>query len=173
MTTPTIMATAPLRGPSVVRIPIKRRKGPQLYAIVDETDAPRVLAYKWHVGTDGYAERTIDTRKGTKERMARLVLGLTRGDGLETDHISRDRLDNRRSNLRVVTHAQNSQNRLRTDGVSKFRGVSKRKGKKDRPWCAYGCVAGKQTHLGFFETEQEAADAARAWRREYLPHAVD
>ena len=40
----------------------------------------------------------------------REVLGLTPGDGLETDHRNGDRLDNRRSNLRVATRAQNAQN---------------------------------------------------------------
>lgn len=164
----------PSEGPSFVRIPINKRTGQPAYAVVDAADAHLVMPFKWHLN-GGYAWRTVDGAVGRKESMARRILALRPGDGLETDHISRDKLDNRRSNLRVVTHAQNSQNRERTAktaGSVRARGVSRAKGKKARPFKAYGYVDGKNVHLGFFDTEAEAAEVARVWRAEHMPYAT-
>lgn len=162
--------TASFGESSVVRVPLRRRNGETLYALIDEADAHLVLPFRWSLN-EGYAARM--SRAGHTERMARRILGLKRGDGLESEHVSRDKLDNRRSNLRIVTHAQNSQNRLRTDGGCKARGVSRRKDKKTKPYQAYGCLDGNQFHLGFYETEDEAAKVSHAWRMENLPFAID
>lgn len=161
----------PTVGSPVVRVLLKRRNGERFYALVDKADVDLVSAFTWHLDSNGYAARL--TKDGYTERMARRILGLRPGDGLESDHISRDKLDNRRCNLRVATHAQNSQNRLRLDGNSKARGVSLRKGKKTKPYHAYGCIGGKNVHLGFYETEDEAAEVARVWRAEHMPFAID
>lgn len=163
---------APSEGPPFVRVPVNRRGLPPVYALVDAADAHLVEGLKWHQNNDGYATRTVDAKAGVKELMARRILGLRPGDGWETDHISRDKLDNRRSNLRRVTHAQNAQNRVRSDGGCKARGVSRRKAKKTKQFQAYGMVDGKQNHLGFYETEAEAAEVARAWRAEHMPFAT-
>lgn len=105
--------------------------------------------------------------------MARVILGLERGDPREADHISRDRLDNRRCNLRILTKAQQQQNR-RATGKSKHRGVSFVKARAHRkPWRAQGKVDGVQHNIGHFATEQEAADAAREWRRVHQPFSID
>lgn len=163
--------TAPAGEPFAF-VDIRRRNGEVIRVTIDAADVPLIEPYQWHIDTEGYARRTIEGGKQT-ERMARRILGLKTGEKLNPDHISRDKLDNRRCNLRVVTHAENCQNRHRTDGVSKHRGVTFAKRRKTRPWQAYGCVHGEQTHLGFYDTEQEAADAAREWRRVHLPYATD
>jgi hypothetical protein len=166
------------RPPSFVRIPLRSRAGEvRAHALVDEADAHLIDGHRWFLA-DGYAVRSAPPVPGRKFQrrvsMARTILGLEEGDPREVDHIvSEHKLDNRRSNLRVVTHAQNAQNRKRTDGVSKHRGVSYRKNRKSRPWVAYGCKEGKQVHLGFFDREEDAAAAAVAWRRENLPYAME
>lgn len=75
------------------------------------------------------------------------------------DHINTDSLDNRKANLRLATHSQNSCNsrRDKSNTYSRFRGVSfsKRKGK----WFAAIRVNGKKTWLGYFANEEDAAKA--------------
>lgn len=46
-----------------------------------------------------------------------------RADGQEIDHMNRDRSDNRRANLRLVSHSANLLNSVRTPGSSGFRGA--------------------------------------------------
>ena len=74
-------------------------------------------------------------------------------DGMEIDHINRDRTDNRIENLRQVTRSENNANRKAVH-------VNYCKGK----WKAYTSRCGnngKQIHLGSFNTKQEALQAAR------------
>jgi hypothetical protein len=164
--------------PPFVRIPLHRRNGTvRAYALVDEADLPLVQGKRWY-WADGYAVRSVPSEPGRKhqrrESMARLILGLEEGDPREVDHIvSEHKLDNRRSNLRIVTHAQNAQNRKRRGGSSKYRGVSRRATFTTKVWQAYVCYDGKQHHLGFYEDEAEAAAVAAAARREHLPYATE
>lgn len=99
-------------------------------------------------------------------------MGLTHGDGLEVDHINGVRLDNRRANLRVVSHADGHQNLpgWRT-ATSRHRNVSldRQSGK----WVAAVRLNGRQVWLGYHEDEEQAAQAARGFRQAHLPYAVD
>lgn len=72
------------------------------------------------------------------------------------DHINLNKLDNRRSNLRIATHSENSQNRNKSSGSSKYVGVSKIK--NDR-WRAYITHDKKQQNLGYYDIEEDAAKA--------------
>jgi len=79
--------------------------------------------------------------------------------GLEVDHINGDRRDNRRSNLRFVTKAQNQMNRVAVSSASGFKGVARNK----KGWAAsinkrVGGVKARY-HLGTFKTPEEAASA--------------
>ena len=80
----------------------------------------------------------------------RLIMNAPRG--MEVDHINGDTFDNRRSNLRLCTHAENARN-LRTSkqGSSRFRGVY---------WhtCRQNWMARiRNTYLGSFKSETAAA----------------
>ena len=85
------------------------------------------------------------------------------------DHRSGDTFDNRRRNLRIVTSAQNAQNRQRVCARSGFRGVSRMRGK----WQARVGVGRKIYHLGTFVTKKEAAAAAFAGRRLLMTHSQE
>jgi hypothetical protein len=77
------------------------------------------------------------------------------------DHRNRNRLDNRRGNLRVVTHAENMMNVGANKGsTSRYRGVSwnKRRSK----WIA----SFRGRHLGCFDSEGDAARCAARARNE-------
>jgi hypothetical protein len=85
--------------------------------------------------------------------------------GMVVDHANRDKLDNRRANLRVCTQSQNLYNSAKSPGgSSRYKGVSI-VGRTGR-WLAQIRIAGKQTHLGRFTNEADAAhaydDAAKA-----------
>lgn len=61
---------------------------------IDENDVSLVSKYRWYL-KDGYAVTSI---KGKRVRMHHLIFGKP-PKGKVTDHINRDRLDNRRVNL--------------------------------------------------------------------------
>jgi len=86
------------------------------FALIDDDDMALVSQYKWHVNDGGYAVwRGIREGRRVTVRMHRLIN--TTPDGFVTDHINRDRLDNRKSNLRTVTQAENMRNIERGEGV--------------------------------------------------------
>jgi hypothetical protein len=82
----------------------------------------------------------------------------------QLDHINGVRADNRWANLREATCSQNLRNRASRPGASsRYLGVSKRQG--ERKWRANIVICGRQTHLGFFVEEEEAARAYDASAR--------
>ena len=72
------------------------------------------------------------------------------------DHINHNGLDNRKENLRFVTRAQNQQNRRSTkNSSSQYKGVGWHKA--SNKWRAKIGHKGKQTYLGLFTCEHQAA----------------
>ena len=87
------------------------------------------------------------------------------------DHIDRNRLNNRWSNLREVTGAENSQNRDPVGmGVTRVIGVRFDPG-AGLPWEANISVLGRHYHLGRFETPREAVEARISAELRYFPMA--
>jgi hypothetical protein len=134
---------------------------------VSPEDYERLARYRWKLAATGYAQRNV-YRDGQwmTIHLSREIVGLDRDDSREVDHINRDRLDNRRENLRIVTHAENMQNVPSRPGTSAYRGVNRAKSGR---WCA--TIRG--TLIGTFATEQEAAAAARRAREALFPMSVD
>jgi hypothetical protein len=91
--------------------------------------------------------------------MHRQVMGLGLGDPEKVDHWNRDKLDNRKENLRLATHAQNMMNVGANRGAtSTYRGVSWN-GRLNK-WIA----SFRGRHLGCFDDELAAAARAAAER---------
>ena len=103
----------------------------------------------WYKGHYGY----LQINNNGIRRFHRTVIDCPKG--LVVDHINRDVSDNRRINLRAVTHQQNNRNRAQITG--KYKGVSWSKHAKK--WRSTITVSGKLTHLGYFKEEKEAANA--------------
>ncbi len=77
---------------------------------------------------------------------------------LVCDHINHDGLDNRKTNLRNCTLKQNNANTRPTKGASsKYKGVTF--AKREKKWVVYIKKDGRQTFLGCFDDEVEAAKA--------------
>lgn len=130
--------------------------------------------HRWYRKPDGYVVRNIPKEGGGQQTLSlhRAVMGLKPGDSQHVDHISHDLLDNCRTNLRLCSHAENHQNRRADRGASsRYRGVSWNREKQK--WHAYGALDGHLHHLGFYTDEQEAADAAAAWRELHLPFTTN
>ena len=75
---------------------------------VDPDDFEYLSQWKWHLSKQGYAVRSADG--GSRNILMHRVVADTPED-MHTDHINRDKLDNRKTNLRVCTHAENMQNK--------------------------------------------------------------
>jgi hypothetical protein len=88
------------------------------------------------------------------------------------DHMNGNSLDNRRENLRVVSHMENIRNRAgaNKNGTSGHLGVSFHKGKGR--WRAYIMLPGterkqKMLHLGYFDIVEDAVKARLEAEREH------
>lgn len=91
--------------------------------------------------------------------MHREILGLKKEDGIYSDHIDYNGLNNRRCNLRKCTNVENIRHqRCQTrNKSSKFKGVCWNK--QEEKWQAYIYYNEKLVHLGRFNNEIEAAEA--------------
>jgi hypothetical protein len=129
------------------------------FALVDDEDYERLSQYKWSFeGRGGYARRvkwTGTTR--TRYYMHREIISVS--EGFFIDHKNGNGLDNRKENLRIVTHTQNMKNARSCFGSSKYKGVSFYKDAKRKPWRARIQSNGKTKYLGYFLLEEEAARA--------------
>ena len=132
-------------------------------ALVDDGDYEKVLlAGKWCMNGP-YA---FNAKHGT---MHRFLLGLPRltGFGAQVDHINNEPLDNRRANLRVVTPAQNQQNRHKAfAGHSKFKGAHWDRSRQH--WVSRIRVDGKLKYLGVYQTDLEAANRYNEAAQKYF-----
>ncbi len=103
----------------------------------------------------GYLIIGVDHKYYRAHRLAWLyVHGEWPNDGI--DHINGDKVDNRISNLRAATQAQNLQNISKANRNSKsgLRGTSWNSG--NNKWRAEILVDGKRKHLGYFEQAEQA-----------------
>jgi hypothetical protein len=129
------------------------------FAVIDDADFELIQKRKWYFHK-GYA-LSSGKRNGAKKRdaptyMHRLINKTP--DGIETDHIDRDTLNNRRLNLRSVTTAQNQMNKKsQINSTSKYKGVFW--DKQSNKWKAQIYKDGKKYSLGFFPSEDDAAKA--------------
>jgi hypothetical protein len=129
--------------------------GHKKFTLVDEDDYQKFSRHTWRVTSEGYAARGI----------VRGILYLHREiikakKGPAVDHINRNKLDNRKINLRICSYGQNIQRRgkFKSNSTSKYKGVHWSEARKR--WIAQIHIQYKNINLGRFKTE---ADAARAY----------
>lgn len=134
--------------------------GRGFFAIVLEIDFASLSKFAWSARRDNaskayYAIRNID---GGTIMMHRQILGDSVGVGMRGDHINGVTLDNRRPNLRPVTHAQNAWNqKTRSTNTSGRKGVSWMS--HLQAWKACICVNRVEIYLGHFKYFREACTA--------------
>ena len=139
-------------------------------AIVDDEDFEWLSQWNWHAGgrpRNEYASRSEPrlppiASKGPQRtiKMHRLIMNPPKG--YEVDHINGDTFDNRRTNLRICTRAENCRNRLPTIG-RRFKGAIQR---ESGNWRSMIRSQGRLIHIGTFRTEIDAAKAYDAKAKE-------
>lgn len=139
-------------------------------AIADECDLGLLEPGNWFAAVNKsglvYAHRydrgAFDAR-GSRSNAYRLITDAPAD--MVPDHINGDTLNNRRSNLRVITEYQNSLNRrVASNNTSGAAGVKFR----DGAWIASIGVGGKTLHLGRFEAFDLARTARAAAEAEHF-----
>lgn len=141
------------------------------FALVDDEDYGELIKMGgWRLDSRGYAVKTIGIPASKPLSMHRLVNKTP--EGMFTDHINRDRLDNRKSNLRTCTVTENNRNRsMQINNSTGVKGVSYLSTKKK--WRAQISIDKKWTVLGQFSKIEEAIrirkEAERKYYKEFVP----
>jgi hypothetical protein len=129
-------------------------------AVVDDCNFELLNRFTWRASKSGktyYAQRHCPSI-GSRAHMHHDVLFLAGIAAPRVDHIDGDGLNNQLSNLRPATNAENMWNRGRTrKNSSGYKGVYA--AKEDGLWRAVIRCNGKQHHLGYFDSAEEAAAA--------------
>ena len=134
-------------------------------ALVDDCDYEKLSQHKWHARKDlntYYAQRRIcKDGKWILIHMHREIIGTP--DGMKTDHIDRDGLNNQRANLRVCTHQENMMNmRKRKDNTSGDRNVYWKKSQSR--WEVLMQYKNKTYYGGEYKDKNDAIQAAKELR---------
>lgn len=141
---------------------VKVKLNDKNYMLCDIEDWERFKGHYWFINDTGYA--VCETMKTGTLRFHKLVTGTTAE--VIIDHINRNKLDNRKQNLRIANKKVNSINRdLQSNNTTGHAGVhfNKNNGK----WNARVKVNGKVIWLGSFQTKEEAIAARQAGEEKY------
>lgn len=140
-------------------------------ALVDDEDAD-LVNQNWcaTVIPSGYGNSEFYAKCKGQGYLHRVILARVLNRPLATsewvDHINRNTLDNRRTNLRLTTPSQNCMNRAKgKTNTSGFKGVS-----FDRirnKWLAQIRLSGRVKNLGRYATPEDAACAYDTAAREF------
>jgi hypothetical protein len=122
-------------------------------AIIDEDTPLSITEKRWRLSPDGYV------RTGAMNiSLHREIMGLRGFDGAYVDHVNGNRLDNRKSNLRLCNSTENSFNKSITSrNKTGYKGVS--------PYPSRGAFRvvisanRRYYHIGYFYCPLEAARA--------------
>ena len=140
------------------KIPLTRGK----FTLVDDEDYSFLMQWKWQCAAGGYAIRTEYSKNEFGKRVQKTIwmhrVILKTPNGMSTDHIDCDKLNNQKSNLRYCTHGENMMNfSIKRNNTSGFKGVHW--DKRERKWVARIGVNGKKKLIGYFSCKIQAAKA--------------
>jgi len=138
-----------------------RKQNEKARVKIDLEDIGKVSVFKWHMSARGY----IQTNSQNKLKLHRLINSTP--EGLFTDHINGDKLDNRKCNLRTATRSQNGMNRcLHSNNTSGVTGVYLEK--NTGLWRVSIKVNSELIIIGRFSVKADAIKARRAAEMEYF-----
>jgi hypothetical protein len=133
------------------------------YVLIDKSDVEKMKTWVWRLQGVGYIKCKINSKDNYLHR----VISNEKNPSIIIDHINRNKLDNRRKNLRRGTLSQNSANRLKNTKIkstSKYKGVSLSNGK----WKVHIKHKGQRYNLGTFINEKEAAKQYNIYAKKFF-----
>jgi hypothetical protein len=144
------------------KIPLSQNK----FALVDDEDFDFLNQWKWYF-CNGYAMRNKPKVNGKSVGLIRMhrVINNT-AKGLFTDHINRNKLDNRKSNLRSVNKSLNEHNTgVRKNNKYGFKNIiwENRRGM----WRVEIMINRKKFFLGYFNNLRKAISTRDSFRKDY------
>lgn len=134
---------------------------------IDLDDVEKCKNEKWHM-KKSKSEKPYAQKRTGRILLHHFVLGFIKKDKLEIDHINGDSLDNRKINLRIVTHAENirNQRKLPKNNTSGHMGVYW--SPRNKNWIARIKTNNKTIHLGCFQNIEDAIEARKKGEIKYF-----
>jgi hypothetical protein len=130
--------------------------------LINLEDVEICKQYKWYLKDTGYAVTNVNNNgKRTTKKLHQIIIG----DYL--DHANKNRLDNRRENLRIASKIENNRNvsigKNNTSGI-----IGVKWDKRCNKWSVIICVNYKSIFLGRFENIEDATIARLRAEKEYF-----
>ena len=126
--------------------------------LIDKDDKKQVQEYQWHIvnkSNSKYVESSVDNNI----YLHRLLMDFP--DGLEVDHKNGNPLDNRRDNLRLVTHHKQMMNRSANKGSACPEQAGVYRDNRNGSWYAQIEIDDDVIHLGTFDSVENAIEARK------------
>lgn len=128
----------------------------------DYDDLYEISKHRWYIDAEGYPSTDLD---GVPVRMHKLILPSVQS-GMVIDHKNRNKLDNRKLNLKICTQAENTHNSsLRSTNTSDANGVFF--DKRSRKWRAQITREKKTKHIGVYDDYEDAVKARKQAEEDY------
>lgn len=147
-----------------VEVVLKNGSGKEVgRALIDKENFGSIKQYHWSYDKDGYA---VTCKNGKRILMHRLIMDI-KSRKKDVDHINHDRLDNRKSNLRICSRSQNNMNhRVRRDSSTGVKGVTWNKFKQK--WEVRIYVNKKKIYLGCHDDFNYAISLRKNAEKKYF-----
>lgn len=136
----------------------------------DIEDWEKLSVYCWFEDKSGYAYANVNRGKKKTVRFHQMLFDAP--SGMTVDHINRNKLDNRKENIRVVTITENVLNRdVYKNNTSGARGVTWNRVK--RKWQVRLTWNKKVVSLGYFDNIEDAKKARLEGEIKYFGELID
>jgi hypothetical protein len=122
--------------------------------MIDDEDYENLIEFVWYFHkSDGYVYKNIEKKRASK-RISMHKFLMNPAEGMDIDHVDRNKLNNQKSNLRIVEHKINARNRkIPCNNKTGFMGVWK----QDNKYVAEIRKDNIKYYLGIYCTALEAA----------------